>query len=54
MKTLADLKRDATSGKIKFELIERYGKMGDEIPERCRGVRTVKKSKLGWYSIRNC
>lgn len=43
MKTLADLKRDATSGKIKFELIERYEKTGDEIPERCRGIRTVKK-----------
>lgn len=43
MKTLADLKRDATSGKIKFELIERYGETGDKIPERCRGIRTVKK-----------
>ena len=43
MKTLADLKRDAASKKIKFELIERYGKIGDEIPERLRGIRTVSK-----------
>ena len=43
MKTLADLKRDATSGKIQFELIERYGKIGDEIPKKIRGIRTVEK-----------
>lgn len=43
MKTLADLKRDATSGKIQFELIERYGKFGDEIPKKIRGIRTVEK-----------
>lgn len=43
MKTLADLKRDAAGGKIKFELIERYGETGDEIPERLRGIRSVSK-----------
>lgn len=43
MKTLADLKRDAASGKIKLELVERYGKTGEEIPERIRGIRTVSK-----------
>lgn len=42
MKTLADFKRDAVSGKIKLELIERYGQTGDKIPERCRGIRKVK------------
>lgn len=40
-KTLADLKRDAASGKIAFELIERYGKTGNELPERLRGIRLV-------------
>ena len=40
---LADLKRDAASGKIKLELVERYGKTGEEIPERIRGIRTVSK-----------
>ena len=41
--TLADLKRDAASGKIRFEMVERYGKTGEAIPERCRGIRTVEK-----------
>lgn len=31
MKTLADLKREAASGKIRFEMVERYGKTGDAI-----------------------
>ena len=43
MKTLADFKRDAASGKIKLELVERYGKTGEEIPERIRGIRTVSR-----------
>lgn len=38
---LADLKRDAASGKIKLELVERFGKTGEEIPERCRGIRSI-------------
>lgn len=41
MKTLADFKRDAASGKIKLEMVERFGKTGEEIPERCRGIRTI-------------
>lgn len=41
--TLAKLKRDAQSGTIKFEMTERYGKTGEEIPERCRGIRSVSK-----------
>lgn len=39
--SLSQLKRDAAAGKIKFEMIERYGKTGDEIPERLRGIRSV-------------
>lgn len=42
-KTLSDLKRDAASGNIKFELIERFGKAGEEIPKRLRGIRAVQK-----------
>lgn len=41
MKKLADFKRDAASGKVKLELVERYGKTGEEIPERCRGIRAI-------------
>lgn len=41
--TLAQFKRDAASGKIKLELVERYGKTGEEIPERIRGIRTVSR-----------
>lgn len=43
MKTLADFKRDAASGKIKLELVERFGKTGEEIPERIRGIRTISR-----------
>lgn len=43
MKTLADLKRDAANGKIKLEMVERFGKTGNEIPETLRGIRTVSK-----------
>lgn len=41
MKTLADLKRDAASGRLSLELHFRYGKTGDGIPENMRGVRKV-------------
>lgn len=44
MKTLADFKRDVANRKIKFEMIEHFGKTGDEIPARCRGIRTVQSS----------
>lgn len=37
-KTLADLKRDAKSGKLSLEMIYRYG---EEIPERIKGARRV-------------
>ena len=41
MKTLADLKRDAKSGRMSVELLEWYGKTGDEIKEVLRGLRKV-------------
>lgn len=52
MKTLADFKRDAANGKIKLEMVERYGKSGDEIPERCRGIRTVEKVNTVGITLR--
>lgn len=39
--SLAEMKRQAAAGKIKFELTERFGKTGEEIPEYCRGIREV-------------
>lgn len=44
MKTLAQLKRDANNGKMSLKMIEWYGKTNDDIPDRLRGVRKVKKS----------
>lgn len=40
--TLAQLKRDANSGKMSLEMTERYG--STEIIERLRGIRKVKKA----------
>ena len=53
MKTLADLKRDARSGKIRFELIEHFGKTGEAIPERVRGIRDVASVNTVAISLRN-
>lgn len=41
MKTVAELKRDANGGKMSLEMIEWYGKTGDEIRETLRGIRKV-------------
>lgn len=41
MTTLAQLKRDANTGKMFLLLFWRYGKTGDELPDRLRGRRTV-------------
>ena len=41
MKTLADLKRDAGSGNMSLELIERFGQSGEEIKSTMRGIRRV-------------
>lgn len=43
MKTFADFKRDAAKGNMSLELIDWYGKTGEEIPKRIRGVRRVVK-----------
>ena len=44
MKTMAEFKRDAASGRMSLEMIERYGKSVDDIPERLKGVRKVVKT----------
>lgn len=41
MKTLADLKRDAASGKMSLEIVERFGKTGNDIPAKMQGIRKV-------------
>lgn len=41
MKTLAQLKRDALSGRLSLEMVEHFGKTGNGIPERLRGIRKV-------------
>lgn len=43
MKTLAEFKRNAASGKMSLEIIERYGKSGNDIPTRLKGIRKVAK-----------
>ena len=43
MKTFADFKRDAAKGNMSLELIDWYGKTGEEIPKRIRGARRVVK-----------
>jgi len=42
-KSLAQLKRDAASGKIRFEMTEWHGKTGTDIPECLQGIRMVRK-----------
>ena len=51
--TIAELKRNANSGKMKLELVERYGKTGDEIVERLRGIRPVLKANSVSLIMRN-
>lgn len=52
--TLAQLKRDANSGNMALELIERFGKTGDEIKETMRGIRKVSRSNtVGIFLINN-
>lgn len=53
MKTLADFKRDAKSGKMRLELIESYGRTGDQIPERQRGVRSISRVNTVAVSLKN-
>jgi|GEM_PF-1737028 len=51
--TLADLKRDAKGGKIRLELVERFGKTGEDIPERLRGIREVAGVNTVAINLRN-
>ena len=44
MKTLAELKRDANTGRMSLKLTERYNQTEKDFPERLRGIRKVKKS----------
>ncbi len=39
--TLAQLKRDANSGTLLLEMVERYGDTGEAIPKKLRGKRKV-------------
>lgn len=41
--TLAQFKRDAAKGNMYLELVERYGKSGNDIPENLQGLRGVKR-----------
>lgn len=51
--TLAELKRNANSGKMKLELIERYGETGDDIIERLRGIRKVLRANTVGLILEN-
>ena len=44
MKTLSELKRHANQGNMSLELLERFHKTGDAIPEQLRGIRKVIKA----------
>ena len=44
MLTLAELKRQAAKGNMSLEIIERFHKTGEAIPESFRGIRRVIKS----------
>jgi hypothetical protein len=41
MKSFAELKRDAKKGTIWMEMVERFGKTGEDIPLRLRGPRLL-------------
>ena len=53
MKTLADLKRDTKNKNMSLELIERFGKTGNEIPERLRGTRHISKTQTNGIYLMN-
>lgn len=54
MKTLAELKRDANSGRMSAVLIEHYGHTGDDIPERLRGRRKAVRTNSIALFFQNC
>lgn len=51
--TLAQLKRDAASGCLALEIVERFGKSGEEIPQRLRGIRSVTRCNSVALFLRN-
>lgn len=51
--TLAQLKRDANSGCLVLEMVERYGDTGEQIPQRLRGKRPVTRSNSVGIFLRN-
>lgn len=51
MKTMAELKREANSGKMALELVERYG--STEIIDRLKGVRKVLKANSAGLVLQN-
>ncbi len=53
MKTLAQLRQDAKSGRMSMEMTERYGNIGEQIPEKLRGIRRVVGSNTVALHLRN-
>ena len=53
MKTLADLKRDAKSGNMSMEMLEWYGKTGEDIKLILRGIRKVEGANSVALLLRN-
>ena len=45
MKTITGFRREAAAGGLSLEIVEWYGKTGEDIPERLRGIRKVSKVK---------
>lgn len=52
-KSLAQLKRDADTGSMTLEIIERFGKTGEDIPAAMRGIRKVIRSRSYGLDILN-
>ena len=51
--SVAALKREANTGKMRLEILERYGKSGEELPLKLRGVRRVLNSNSVALRIEN-
>ena len=53
MKTIADLKRDVKSGNMSMEMLEWYGKTGEDIKPILRGIRKVEGANSVALLLRN-
>lgn len=53
MKTLAELRRDARTGKMSMEMLEWYGKTGEDIKANLRGIRKVEGANSVALLLRN-